>query len=151
MITKEKEKDMLYTACGTPNYVAPEIINGKGYQSKVDCWSLGVILYVMLCGFPPFYDEDNEKLFSLIQDAQFDFPSPYWDTISENAKELIRKLLVKDPSKRLSANEILNHPWLTGTNSENQLKFQTHEYQKYKSIRLVNNILIFRNMRLWQL
>lgn len=136
-------KDMLFTACGTPNYVAPEIIGGTGYDSKVDCWSLGVILYVMLCGFPPFYDEDNQKLFDLIKNAEYDFPSPYWDSISENAKDLIRKLLLVDKEKRLTVDQILKHPWLTGTNSDNELPFQAQEYQKFKSNRLVNLFLIF--------
>jgi calcium/calmodulin-dependent protein kinase I len=125
----------MFTACGTPSYVAPEIIFGRGYDFKVDCWSLGVILYVMLCGFPPFYDDDNAKLFELIKDCQFDFPSPYWDNVSEEAKDLIRKLLVIDSDKRLSAEQILQHPWLSGNRYSNQaLQF---DYQKYKASKLV--------------
>lgn len=104
----------MYTACGTPAYVAPEVLEGKGYDLKVDCWSLGVIIYVMLCGFPPFYDEDNEKMFELIKQGQYDFPSPFWDEISSSAKDLISKLLVTDPKKRLSAEEVLQHEWLVG-------------------------------------
>jgi calcium/calmodulin-dependent protein kinase I len=83
--------------------LAPEIISGKGYGKEVDYWSIGVILYIMLCGFPPFYDDDNQILFKMIQEGQVEFPSPYWDDISMSAKELIRLLLVKDPSKRLNA------------------------------------------------
>jgi calcium/calmodulin-dependent protein kinase I len=135
MITEE----MMFTACGTPNYVSPEIIIGKGYAEKVDCWSLGVILYVMLCGFPPFYDEDNDKLFEIIKSGNFDFPSPYWDTVSDNAKDLIKKLIILDPSQRLTADDILKHPWLTGSNNADQpLPFNASEYQKFKSNRLVN-------------
>lgn len=104
----------MYTACGTPAYVAPEILEGKGYTLKVDSWSLGVITYVMLCGFPPFYDEDNEKMFEFIKQGQYDFPSPFWDDISSSAKDLISKLLVTDPLKRLSAEDALKHEWLLG-------------------------------------
>jgi calcium/calmodulin-dependent protein kinase I len=140
MIPKEGEQQ-LFTACGTPSYVAPEIVTGKGYDNKVDCWSLGVILYVMLCGFPPFYDDDNEVLFKLIQEGSYDFPSPYWENVSENAKDLIRSLLVIDPAKRLSTEDILNHPWLTGKHNTDQvLQF---DYAKYKSQKMVRFILYF--------
>jgi calcium/calmodulin-dependent protein kinase I len=129
---------MAFTACGTPNYVAPEVIEAKGYDTKVDCWSLGVILYVMLCGFPPFYHDDNDSLFELIKEGKFEFPSPYWDNVSDNAKDLVCKLLVYDNSKRLSAEQILKHSWLSGDNDyENQLQFQTNEYQKFKANRIV--------------
>jgi calcium/calmodulin-dependent protein kinase I len=91
------------TACGTPGYVAPEIIEGIKYGKEVDYWSIGIILYIMLCGFPPFYEEDNTKLFAKISKCQVEFPSPYWDKISDQAKGLILSLLVRDPSKRLTA------------------------------------------------
>lgn len=93
------------TACGTPSYVAPEIIKGKGYTKAVDYWSIGVILYVLLCGFPPFYDESqsNEKLFELIKTGKFDFPSPHWDCVSASAKDLIKNLLKVDPNERFNA------------------------------------------------
>ena len=106
--------ELATTACGTPGYVAPEIVEGKGYGKEIDYWSIGIILYIMLCGFPPFYDENNEKLFSSIKDCEYDFPSPYWDNISDSAKDLIKKILVKEPSERLNADQILQHPWLAG-------------------------------------
>jgi len=111
----------MYTACGTPAYVAPEVLQGSGYDLKVDCWSLGVLIYTMLCGFPPFYDEDNDNLFGLIKKGNFDFPSPYWDDISSSAKDLISKLLVCDPNKRLTAEEALKHEWLSGNSNSNKL------------------------------
>jgi calcium/calmodulin-dependent protein kinase I len=129
-------KESLYTACGTPNYVAPEVLFGMGYDSKCDCWSLGVILYVMLCGFPPFYDEEEDKLFDQIKSGNFAFPSPYWDNISDIAKDLISKLLARNPEKRLSAEEVLKHSWLMN-NTVEPLNFQAGEYKKYKALRLV--------------
>ena len=75
------------TACGTPGYVAPEVLSGKGYEYYCDFWSIGVILYVLLCGYPPFYEDTNEELFEKIKTADFDFPSPEWDEISEQGKE----------------------------------------------------------------
>ena len=108
------ENELATTACGTPNYVAPEIIAGKGYSKEVDLWSIGVIIYIMLCGFPPFYDDNNAQLFALIQKGQFEFPSPYWDDISDSAKNLIKSLLVVDPTKRLTSDNIMTHPWMFG-------------------------------------
>jgi len=84
------EEVSLHTACGTPGYVAPEIIQASGYGSEVDMWSLGVILYILLCGFPPFYDENQTALFSQIIHGVFDFPSPYWDDVGQSAKDLVK-------------------------------------------------------------
>lgn len=108
-----KPNQLMTVACGTPGYVAPEILCGTAYGKEVDIWSIGVILYILLCGFPPFYDDNNKKLFSLIINATFTFPEPYWTDISENAKDLVNKLLVVDPKKRLTATEILSHAWMT--------------------------------------
>jgi len=102
------------TACGTPGYVAPEILKGKGYGGSVDVWSIGITLYILLCGFPPFYNEDNAELFEQIKKGEFEFPSPYWDDISDMAKELIQQILVVEPSARLSIDDILAHPWVSG-------------------------------------
>jgi calcium/calmodulin-dependent protein kinase I len=108
-------------ACGTPSYVAPEILKGdpKGYGKEVDLWSIGIILYILLCGFPPFYDEDNSNLFALIQAAKFEFPSPYWDQVSDGAKDLVSKLLVLDPKKRYTTKETLTHPWMADSTVKN--------------------------------
>ncbi len=115
------EADMMATACGTPGYVAPEILCGTPYDEKCDMWSLGVILYILLCGFPPFYDENNAELFSQIKSGNYDYPSPYWDDVSAGAKSLIDGLLVVDPSARLSAAEVLQHPWVVNKASETNL------------------------------
>jgi len=105
---------LLKTACGTPGYVAPEVLRGKGYGKEVDMWSVGVILYILLCGFPPFYDDNVQVLFEQILSGHFDFPPTYWAGVSESAKDLIRKLLNVDPKKRLTATQALDHPWLRG-------------------------------------
>ena len=127
-----KSGEHLSTACGSPSYIAPEVVSGKGYDNKVDCWSLGVILYVMLCGYPPFYAEENEELFKLISEGKYEFHSPYWDKISDSAKDLIQKLIIVKPEERLSADEILNHPWLTQTNDSSKTVAFKERYEKLK-------------------
>ncbi|KAF6737878.1 Serine/threonine-protein kinase DCLK3 [Oryzias melastigma] len=104
----------VFTICGTPTYVAPEILHETGYGVAVDVWALGVILYVLLCGFPPFRsrERDQEELFKLIKQAQLHFPSPYWDSISEEAKNLVRCLIEVDPTLRLTSEQTLQHPWV---------------------------------------
>ncbi|KAM5288231.1 serine/threonine-protein kinase DCLK1 isoform 4-T4 [Ctenodactylus gundi] len=104
----------LYTVCGTPTYVAPEIIAETGYGLKVDIWAAGVITYILLCGFPPFRGsgDDQEVLFDQILMGQVDFPSPYWDNVSDSAKELITMMLLVNVDQRFSAVQVLEHPWV---------------------------------------
>ncbi|XP_038959178.1 serine/threonine-protein kinase DCLK1 isoform X3 [Rattus norvegicus] len=104
----------LYTVCGTPTYVAPEIIAETGYGLKVDIWAAGVITYILLCGFPPFRGsgDDQEVLFDQILMGQVDFPSPYWDNVSDSAKELINMMLLVNVDQRFSAVQVLEHPWV---------------------------------------
>jgi len=104
---------MASTAVGTPSYMAPEVWKGQKYGKKVDVWAIGVIIYIMLCGFPPFYNESNEVMAKSIQSGEFEFPSPYWDNISELAKDLIMSILRVEPDDRPDAGEILEHPWLS--------------------------------------
>uniref|UniRef100_A0A3B3T7Q0 Serine/threonine-protein kinase DCLK2 n=1 Tax=Paramormyrops kingsleyae TaxID=1676925 RepID=A0A3B3T7Q0_9TELE len=105
----------LYTVCGTPTYVAPEIIAESGYGLKVDVWAAGVITYILLCGFPPFRSENNlqDDLFDQILLGQLEFPSPYWDNITDSAKELIGRMLQVNVEARYTAEEVLSHPWVT--------------------------------------
>jgi len=105
----------LVTSCGTPDYAAPEVLTGESsYEKSVDLWSVGVITYVLLCGFPPFFAKTQPALFEKIIKADYSFPEPEWSFISETAKDFIRKLLVLDPKKRLTAEEALEHPFLSG-------------------------------------
>jgi len=108
----------MYTACGTPGYVAPEVLKGENYSSAVDLWSLGVILYVLLCGFPPFYHENTNLLYKQIKKGEFTFPDPYWTEISESVKDLIRGLLTVDPKKRLTAKAVGQHQWISGATAK---------------------------------
>ncbi|XP_071503350.1 serine/threonine-protein kinase DCLK1-like [Diadema antillarum] len=107
-------KEPIFTVCGTPTYVAPEILAETGYGLEVDMWALGVITYILLCGFPPFRspDRDQEELFELIQAGHFEYISPYWDNISKAAKDLIDHLLVVDVKMRYKAKQVLKHPWV---------------------------------------
>ncbi|XP_062308994.1 LOW QUALITY PROTEIN: serine/threonine-protein kinase DCLK1a [Osmerus eperlanus] len=104
----------LYTVCGTPTYVAPEIIAETGYGLKVDIWAAGVITYILLCGFPPFRgsSDDQEVLFDQILMGQLEFPLPYWDNVSETAKELIRSMLEVEVDQRYTSLQVLEHPWV---------------------------------------
>ncbi|XP_023368113.1 serine/threonine-protein kinase DCLK3 [Otolemur garnettii] len=104
----------IFTVCGTPTYVAPEILSEKGYGLEVDMWAAGVILYILLCGFPPFRspERDQDELFNIIQLGHFEFLPPYWDNISDAAKDLVSRLLVVDPKKRYTAHQVLQHPWI---------------------------------------
>uniref|UniRef100_A0A8C8ASD8 non-specific serine/threonine protein kinase n=1 Tax=Otus sunia TaxID=257818 RepID=A0A8C8ASD8_9STRI len=116
----------IFTVCGTPTYVAPEILAEKGYGLEVDMWAAGVILYILLCGFPPFrsQDRDQEELFQIIQLGHYEFLSPYWDNISAAAKDLITRLLIVDPQKRYTARQVLQHPWIRTAGKTNSRNLQ---------------------------
>eukprot|EP00736_Rhodelphis_marinus_P004899 Rmarinus@m.23028 len=111
-----EETRVMYTSCGTPEYVAPEVLLGRGYGTSCDIWSAGVIFYILLCGYPPFFDENTPALFDTIMAGKFDFPSPEWDVISADAKSLIKDMmLVRDPKKRGTAAECLTHSFFQST------------------------------------
>ncbi|XP_054454183.1 serine/threonine-protein kinase DCLK1b isoform X4 [Anoplopoma fimbria] len=119
-------KGPLYTLCGTPTYVAPEIVAETGYGLKVDIWAAGVITYILLCGFPPFpcSGEDQEALFEQLLGAQLDFPAPYWDNVSATAKALITGMLQVEVDQRYTAVQVLDHCWVNddgGSENKHQL------------------------------
>ncbi|KAM4883969.1 calcium/calmodulin-dependent protein kinase type IV-like [Sylvia borin] len=109
------EQDTMKTVCGTPGYCAPEILHGCPYGPEVDMWSVGVITYILLCGFEPFFDPRGDQfMYSRILSCDYEFVSPWWDEVSPNAKDLVRKLIVLEPQKRLTVHQALEHPWVTG-------------------------------------
>ncbi len=107
--------DQTMTPCGTVGYTAPEIVKDERYSKSVDMWAMGCVLYTLLCGFPPFYDESIEILTEKVAKGQYTFLSPWWDEISQSAKDLISHLLCVDPEQRYTIREFLAHPWIRST------------------------------------
>ena len=103
------------TPCGTVGYTAPEIVKDERYSKSVDMWAMGCVLYTLLCGFPPFYDESIQVLTEKVAKGQYTFLSPWWDDISKSAQDLVSHLLTVDPEKRYTIKEFLNHPWIKNT------------------------------------
>ncbi|XP_052119874.1 calcium/calmodulin-dependent protein kinase type II alpha chain isoform X23 [Frankliniella occidentalis] len=97
---------------GTPGYLSPEVLKKEPYGKPVDIWACGVILYILLVGYPPFWDEDQHRLYAQIKIGAYDYPSPEWDTVTAEAKSLINEMLTVNPSKRITASEALKHPWI---------------------------------------
>lgn len=99
------------TRAGTPFYVAPQVLQGK-YTYKCDMWSAGVILYILLCGYPPFHGENDAEILARVKVGRYKFNEHDWKGVSNEAKDLVRKLMAFDPHQRLSAEQALNHPWI---------------------------------------
>ncbi|XP_059489100.1 calcium/calmodulin-dependent protein kinase type II alpha chain isoform X10 [Neocloeon triangulifer] len=97
---------------GTPGYLSPEVLKKEPYGKPVDIWACGVILYILLVGYPPFWDEDQHRLYAQIKAGAYDYPSPEWDTVTPEAKNLINQMLTVNPAKRITASEALKHPWI---------------------------------------
>ncbi|XP_072336347.1 calcium/calmodulin-dependent protein kinase type 1D-like [Scyliorhinus torazame] len=156
-LSKILDSGVMSTACGTPGYVAPEVLRQKPYDKAVDCWSIGVIAYILLCGYPPFYEETECKLFDRILKADYKFDSPFWDDISEHAKAFIRHMLEKDPTKRFTCEQALRHPWI----AENTTPLQdichpvgiqiTKNFARSKWKQIINTVLIVKHMKQLQL
>ena len=104
--------EMMMDSCGTPAYVAPEVLTKTGYYKEVDIWSTGVILYTMLARALPFHSSDRKKTFKLIKEAEPDLESESWTTISEECKDIVRKMLTKNPKERITIEEALKHPFI---------------------------------------
>lgn len=112
------------TPCGTVGYTAPEIVKDERYSKSVDMWALGCVLYTLLCGFPPFYDESIQTLTEKVARGQYTFLSPWWDDISKPAQDLVSHLLTVDPEKRYDINQFLNHPWIR---EADELTYAAHD------------------------
>jgi len=109
----DNDKYAWHGFAGTPGYLSPEVLRKEPYGKPVDVWACGVILYILLVGYPPFWDEDQHRLYAQIKAAAYDYPSPEWDTVTKEAKELIDKMLTVDPKKRITASDALRHPWIS--------------------------------------
>lgn len=109
-------KDTLQTPCYTPYYVAPEVLGPEKYDKSCDIWSLGVIMYILLCGFPPFYSNHglaiSPGMKTRIRTGQYDFPNPEWQNVSQAAKDLIKGMLSVEPEKRLTIDQVMKNPWV---------------------------------------
>uniref|UniRef100_A0A8C6X418 non-specific serine/threonine protein kinase n=1 Tax=Naja naja TaxID=35670 RepID=A0A8C6X418_NAJNA len=109
-------QNALQTPCYTPYYVAPEVLGPEKYDKSCDMWSLGVIMYILLCGFPPFYSNTGQAISPgmkrRIRMGQYGFPNPEWSEVSDEAKQLIRLLLKTDPTERMTISQFMNHPWI---------------------------------------
>ncbi|XP_056093895.1 calcium/calmodulin-dependent protein kinase IGa [Rhinichthys klamathensis goyatoka] len=152
-LSKMADHGVMSTACGTPGYVAPEVLAQKPYSKAVDCWSIGVITYILLSGYPPFYEENETRLFSKIMKAEYAFHSPYWDDISESAKDFIRHMLEKNPNKRFTTEQALGHPWIIGDTAHNDNIIQSvceqmqKNFAKSKWKRAINVTVAVSHMR----
>ncbi|KAF7247157.1 Calcium/calmodulin-dependent protein kinase type II subunit gamma [Varanus komodoensis] len=111
-IEVQGEQQAWFGFAGTPGYLSPEVLRKDPYGKPVDIWACGVVLYILLVGYPPFWDEDQHKLYQQIKAGAYDFPSPEWDTVTPEAKNLINQMLTINPAKRITADQALKHPWV---------------------------------------
>ncbi|XP_064640874.1 calcium/calmodulin-dependent protein kinase type II subunit delta-like isoform X20 [Lineus longissimus] len=106
------EQQAWFGFAGTPGYLSPEVLKKDPYGKPVDIWACGVILYILLVGYPPFWDEDQHRLYAQIKQGAYEYPSPEWDTVTSEAKNLINSMLTTHPAKRITAADALKHPWI---------------------------------------
>ncbi|GIQ87685.1 calcium/calmodulin-dependent/calcium-dependent protein kinase, partial [Kipferlia bialata] len=123
--------ECLATCCGTAGYTAPEVLLSEPYGTEPDIYSLGVILYVLLVGFPPFDDRDMEKMVADVVRGKWGFPAPYWNDISDEAKDLVKRMMERDPRKRINAVDVMKHPWMKVQQSQVHLKATQDQMKKY--------------------
>lgn len=142
---------LVSTACGTPGYIAPEVLNNIGYGKEVDMWALGVVMFILLSGCPPFFDDSIQSLFKLIRSGIFQFYRPEFDSVSDDAKDMIRRLLSVDKDTRMTSGEVMEHPWMkTAPGHATHLKhFQAnmHSYNVRRKFRgVVHGIQMLRQL-----
>eukprot|EP01128_Nolandella_sp_AFSM9_P011388 TRINITY_DN80_c0_g1_i1.p1 TRINITY_DN80_c0_g1~~TRINITY_DN80_c0_g1_i1.p1 ORF type:complete len:378 (+),score=126.02 TRINITY_DN80_c0_g1_i1:49-1134(+) len=122
----QTDEEFLQTSCGTPGYVAPEVLLCESYDQSVDMWGVGIITYILLAGYPPFYDENNPgddtALFEKVINVEYDLDDECWDDVGDDAKDFIQKLLLKNPKDRLTAEQALSHPWFKSKLNDKELK-----------------------------
>lgn len=134
-LSKQIHQTNTKTPCGTVGYTAPEVVRDERYSMEVDMWGIGCVLYTVLCGFPPFYDEKIDMLTEKIARGEYTFLRPWWDEISDGAKNCVRRLLEVDPAKRYSIDDLLNDEWLNTYDSERQ----EQDMQKKRQARLLDH------------
>lgn len=141
-----KSKYIMNTKAGTPFYIAPEVLTGS-YTEKCDVWSAGVILYILLCGYPPFYGNSNPEILEAVKQGKLDFSGPEWEGKSSEVFDLIRKMIVKSAEKRLSAQEVMMHPWIlkgkTSSDTKNKVKDCLTNMESYSKLSIFNKVLIY--------
>lgn len=128
------ENTTMKTACGTPSYVAPEVLMHSQYTEAVDLWSIGVIVYILLCGLMPFYGETDAIMFRRIKQGKFKFLSPHWDDISDDAKDFVSHLLKVSPTDRPSCKEALQHKWIQEGSSVSQVNLMVRPEKQALSL-----------------
>jgi calcium-dependent protein kinase len=134
-----KKNSMLNKRIGTPFYIAPEVL-GNSYNEKCDLWSCGVILYILICGFPPFYGDNEEEIYAMVKKGKYTMDGQIWDEVSYEVKDLIKSLLCKDIHKRHSAEQALNHTWFKKMKDIINIKPMSKDYLQL----ITNNIKNFR-------
>jgi len=143
--TKVTSEECLLTQCGTPGYVAPEILRGVPYGQQADMWSLGVIAYILIGGYPPFIEQNQRELFRKIKRGAYEFHVEYWGQISREAKDLISALLTVDPKQRLSAQNALKNQWITGSDDYlvgQDLRVNLEKFKKYNAVRKLRGAVL---------
>ncbi|CAH8870889.1 unnamed protein product [Trichobilharzia szidati] len=123
---------------GTPGYLSPEVLRKEPYGKAVDVWACGVILYILLVGYPPFWDEDQNRLYSQIKSGAYDYPSPEWDTVTPEAKNLINLMLTVSPSRRITAAEALKHPWICNLDQRERVASLVHRQETVECLKKFN-------------
>ena len=138
-----------YGFAGTPGYLSPEVIKRESYGKPVDAWAIGVILYILLVGYPPFWDEVQERLYKQIKEGRYEFSSPEWDTVSKSAKDLIVRMMTVNPLNRISISDSLEHPWIKGKEASKMHRQETlkqlKSFNARRKLRSAVNVNIFLN------
>lgn len=142
---KCKSTHCLLTQCGTPGYVAPEILSGIPYGTQSDMWSIGVIMYILLAGYPPFNGKNQKELFRLIRKGKYEFHEQFWGDISDDAKDLVSKLLTVDPNSRYTPQQALDSAWMHDDRemlSRRNLNFSLVQFRKFNAKRKLRQAVL---------